>query len=399
MVPTRNEDDDMEVNIIECTQVSNNAQVESICEEDTVESTSSFGDSFSGNMEVESQLLFDDCTSDFRWRRKSLMTDHWKRFIRPLKWRCKWLELQIKNLQTQSLKYDRELASNEDRKTFEFHTYVARGFDAKTIPFYSSEQRRKKAIKRKKRKRIEEMTDIMPYMLQHNVFSYYGSVKDDCSNIDKGIYATDECPSNESKDDDNVREQFLGKIEVLQSQVRKLKSQIEKVKYKMGMAMSFMGKGLPSTQMVGFVMGTLYKQFMEKDINNFDDFHIAILDIFNTFNSALPGKHYDAPSRKELEACFSTWQNAAEKAAERKEIFINFMKKHVHLSKLDDSAMVTGFVTPPAAMAAKKAAENVPQLKLVKYVPDVVFVPTATVLALVSVKLTRRMFLGGLASS
>ncbi|XP_065874265.1 uncharacterized protein [Euphorbia lathyris] len=168
----------------------------------------------------------------------------------------------------------------------------------------------------------------------------------------------------------------------------------------MGMAMSFMGKGLPmpSTQMVGFVMGTLYKQFIEKDINNFDDFHIAILDIFNTFNSALPGKHYDAPSRKELEACFSTWQDAADKAEERKEIFIKFMKKHVHLSQLDDSALVTGIVTPPAAMAAKKAAENLPQLKLIKYVPDVVFVPTATVLALVSVKLTRRMFLGGLTS-
>lgn len=74
------------------------------------------------------------------------------------------------------------------------------------------------------------------------------------------------------------------------------------------------------------------------------------------------------------------------------------MKKCVNLSRLDDSAMVTGVVTPPAAMAAKRAAENLPQLKIIKVVPDVVFVPTATVLALASVKLTRRMFLGSIAS-
>ncbi|KAJ9177330.1 hypothetical protein P3X46_012563 [Hevea brasiliensis] len=164
----------------------------------------------------------------------------------------------------------------------------------------------------------------------------------------------------------------------------------------MGMSMSFMGKGLPSTQMVSFVMGTLYKQFVEKDIKSFEEFHMAILDIFNTFNSALPGRHYDAPSRKDIEDCFARWKKAPE--AKRKELFVDFMKTSVNLSRLDDSAMVTGVVTPPAAMAAKRAAENLPQLKIIKMVPDVVFVPTATVLALASVKLTRRMFLGSIAS-
>lgn len=38
--------------------------------------------------------------------------------------------------------------------------------------------------------------------------------------------------------------------------------------------------GMPSAQMLNFVMGTVYKQFIEKDISNFEDFHIAILDIF-----------------------------------------------------------------------------------------------------------------------
>ncbi|EEF37456.1 calcium ion binding protein, putative [Ricinus communis] len=166
----------------------------------------------------------------------------------------------------------------------------------------------------------------------------------------------------------------------------------------MGLAMSFMGKGLPSTQMVGFVMGTLYKQFVERDIKTFEEFHIAILDIFSSFNSSLPGKHYDVPSRKNVQECFSGWKDAKSEP-ERKELFIAFMKKYVHLSKLDDSVMVTGVVTPPAAMVAKKAIENVPQLKLLKYVPDVVFVPAATVAALISVKLTRKMFVGGLATA
>ncbi|KAG8363440.1 hypothetical protein BUALT_Bualt19G0022800 [Buddleja alternifolia] len=164
----------------------------------------------------------------------------------------------------------------------------------------------------------------------------------------------------------------------------------------MGMFMSFMGKGLPTAQMLNLVMGTLHKQFIEKDIKSFDDFHMAILDIFNTVNAALPGKHYDVPSPQEVQVCFDKWKASNE--SEKKKIFIEFMKKKVNLSKLDDSALITGIVTPPAAMAAKRAGETVPQLKLIKSIPDVIFVPTATVVALVSVKLSRKMFLGNITS-
>lgn len=73
------------------------------------------------------------------------------------------------------------------------------------------------------------------------------------------------------------------------------------------------------------------------------------------------------------------------------------MKKNVNISKLDDSTLIAGIVTPPAAMAAKKAGESLPQLKLIKTIPDVIFIPSATVLALVSVKLSRKMFLGKIA--
>lgn len=81
----------------------------------------------------------------------------------------------------------------------------------------------------------------------------------------------------------------------------------------------------------------------------------------------------------------------------KRKIFINFITKNVNLNKLDDYTVITGIVTPPAAMGIKKAGENVPQLKLIKAIPDVVFVPSATVLALISVKLSRRIFLKNLA--
>ncbi|KAL3613691.1 hypothetical protein CASFOL_041765 [Castilleja foliolosa] len=165
---------------------------------------------------------------------------------------------------------------------------------------------------------------------------------------------------------------------------------------RMGMFMSFMGKGLPTAQMLSLVMGTLHRQFIEKDIKNLQEFHIAILDIFSTVNSALPGKHYDVPSPKEVEACFQEWKEANE--SEKRKIFIDFMKRKVSLSRLDDSTLITGIVTPPAAMAAKRAGESLPQLKLIKMIPDVIFVPSATIMALVSVKLSRKMFLGNMAS-
>lgn len=77
---------------------------------------------------------------------------------------------------------------------------------------------------------------------------------------------------------------------------------------------------------------------------------------------------------------------------------MKLMQNKLNLSELDDSTIITVLVTPPAAMAAKRAGETLPQLKLIKAIPDVVFVSSATVLALISVKLSRKMFLGHVAS-
>ncbi|XP_062175354.1 uncharacterized protein LOC133880420 [Alnus glutinosa] len=168
----------------------------------------------------------------------------------------------------------------------------------------------------------------------------------------------------------------------------------------MGLIMSFMPKGLPLTQMLHLDVNTLYNQFIGDkiidrligdNITEFNDFHLAALDIFNSINSALPGKHYDVPSREEVKKCFDSWKGQENKE-EKKKVFIHFMKERVNLSKVDDFVLIAGIVTPPVAMVAKRAGEKVPQLKAIKAIPDVLFVPTATVLALVSVKFSRRLF-------
>ena len=72
-------------------------------------------------------------------------------------------------------------------------------------------------------------------------------------------------------------------------------------------------------------------------------------------------------------------------------MFVQFIKK-IKLSKLDNNTIMTGILTPPAAMAAKIAGEFVPQLSFIKAIPDVVFVPAVTMAALVVSKLSRRIY-------
>lgn len=107
--------------------------------------------------------------------RKKKLTDHWRRFVRPIMWRCKWIELQIKEFQSQALKYDREIADYDRRKRVEYEKLALEGIDARSHPF-SCQIRRNQVMKRKKRKRVEETTDLASYMSQHNLFSYYGTV-------------------------------------------------------------------------------------------------------------------------------------------------------------------------------------------------------------------------------
>lgn len=101
------------------------------------------------------------------------MTEHWRQFISPLMWRFRWLELQIKKLQSQSLKYDRELALYDQRKQSICEHFSIEECGVKSTEF-SSHIQRHRVMKRKRRKKIEETTEVASYMAQHNLFSYYG---------------------------------------------------------------------------------------------------------------------------------------------------------------------------------------------------------------------------------
>ncbi|GMY24663.1 Elongation factor 4 [Fagus crenata] len=153
-------------------------------------------------------------------------------------WRCKWIELQIRELQSQALKYDGELAAFDERKQFEFERFTLEDFDAKSLPF-SSQIPQNKVMKRKKRKRVESTIDIASYMSQPVLllwsFADRAPMEDNCGNLDKVTNGNNEFeinygwPSLEFGNGDNSFEQILRKIEVTHLQVHKLKTQIDKV--------------------------------------------------------------------------------------------------------------------------------------------------------------------------
>ncbi|XP_022979244.1 uncharacterized protein LOC111479028 [Cucurbita maxima] len=252
--------EDMELDIIGCTDYceggpSNERNV-------STENSSSFGDTISGtdygllldDEEVESHLYGDNNLQSMSdgysevFPRKKKLTVHWRKFISPLMWRCRWLELQIKKLQSQSLKYDRELALFDQRKQSVYEHFSTVGLDVKSTGF-SSHTQRHRVMKRKRRKKTEETTEVASYMAHHNLFSYYEkkrSLADDMSledafKLDKtrnmkrddindfGAMAADGWAPSMLGDNDNYLEHIFLKIEAAQSKVHELKNRIEKV--------------------------------------------------------------------------------------------------------------------------------------------------------------------------
>ncbi|KAK9725205.1 hypothetical protein RND81_05G128500 [Saponaria officinalis] len=216
---------------------------------DATENSSSFGDTISRNeatsvgsdAEVESEFradidLFGGFSSAFPTRRKKL-TNHWRNFIRPLMWRCKWTELKIRELESQALKYTRELEANEQPKTLEPQQNTS-----------DCGSKLSKPMKRRKRIRVENVTDITSYISQHHLFSYFENKKPDADGA-----ATSEDDGNQerySKNDESVMvddwlksgedsiEQILRQIETVQSKVHNLRNHLDMVMLKNGVKLS-----------------------------------------------------------------------------------------------------------------------------------------------------------------
>lgn len=251
-----NGNNDEVVNITECKN-SGKALEEKDSLDDVTESSSSFGDTGSGSenavaasfcdLEVESKMFADSASSSMcdDWHeelfrpRKRRTTDHWRRFIRPTMWRCKWLELQMKLLESQAHKYYKELEALNYTKQVDYAHLTLDSSDIKSVPI-SGRMHKTKIMKRKNRKRVEKNCDLASYMSNHTLFSYYE--KADC-NVDlRDCHAAaiggdsgnavefklnDLGSSIDIDDNDKSWYEIIQEIEATQTRVQKLKNRYD----------------------------------------------------------------------------------------------------------------------------------------------------------------------------
>ncbi|KAJ0793368.1 hypothetical protein HanOQP8_Chr01g0028811 [Helianthus annuus] len=109
------------------------------------------------------------------WKKR--LTSHWRSFIRPLMWRCKWAELKIKQFESQALEYAKKVAARNATKHLASNQSIPEGFSSRSMPY--TKRRQRKLMKRRKRARIEDTTDADLYMSQHVLFSYNEGKKSD----------------------------------------------------------------------------------------------------------------------------------------------------------------------------------------------------------------------------
>lgn len=104
--------------------------------------------------------------------RKKKLTNHWRNYIHPLMWRCKWTEIKIKQLELQASKYDRYLAAYDRSKHVASDQTIEQCGSRSLLFRYKG--RGNKPMRRFKRKRVEDTADVKFYMSNHNLFSQRG---------------------------------------------------------------------------------------------------------------------------------------------------------------------------------------------------------------------------------
>lgn len=107
--------------------------------------------------------------------RKKKLTAHWRNFIHPLMWRCKWTELRIKEFESKASKYAKEISIIDRINHMPLDKTTVDNYGSKSLPF-PLQSHRKRPLKRRKRKRVEATTDIASYMSNHILFSERGFV-------------------------------------------------------------------------------------------------------------------------------------------------------------------------------------------------------------------------------
>lgn len=208
------------------------------------ESSSSFdsdGTSFSDTEDDAISALPFDGYSDLVRMRKRKLASSWRKFIGPLIWRCKWVELQIKKFESQAQKYERKIAEYDRRKQLE--NCISEHGNSVSLPF-SAQSPRNTVPRRKRRRRAEDTEEIASYMSQHNLFSYFENKKsaadatgtdgnwgnqEKTSNGTNVVRVEEELISREFKVGSNSLEQIFWKIGTMQWQVNEMKTRVHKI--------------------------------------------------------------------------------------------------------------------------------------------------------------------------
>ncbi|WVZ98233.1 hypothetical protein U9M48_043699 [Paspalum notatum var. saurae] len=260
---------DLEVDIISPSGGAVCSKITPVEDPDATECSSSFGDTLSGSeddarpseisdIEVDSPFcryppngdaaaLLDAAASDNsdRLLKKKKVTDHWRNYISPLMWRCQWLELRMKDLQSQVSKYDKELAVLKHEKELQTKMIELDCSSSRSVPFSSLCCR--KTMKRRRRKRNEEKMDASSYISNHTVFSYFEKTEADGHSIeDNANLADDNTKGNKDADwllgiegGDITVEQILLSIQAAQDRVFSLKSNLKQAMAKNNKVITF----------------------------------------------------------------------------------------------------------------------------------------------------------------
>ncbi|KAF8117727.1 hypothetical protein N665_0008s0080 [Sinapis alba] len=243
-----------EVDVLEWSGLNDNNRVD-VSECDDGNGTDEYSSSFSGTVsehesdksgfndqEADSMMCTD--TSLPFYVRKKKVTDHWRKCIHPIMWRCKWLELKIKEFQSQAQMYDKEVKESCQAKQMELENLKSEEVGIKATSPLPCHTQKTQLKKRHKRKRVEEADDVPSNALNHNLFSYHAyrksfadtALNDNSRKLDKknksskedAVFSED-TPPLEFREGDAFLEQILLKIEAAKLEVHNLKNRVDKV--------------------------------------------------------------------------------------------------------------------------------------------------------------------------
>ncbi|KAF7110242.1 hypothetical protein CFC21_110378 [Triticum aestivum] len=189
--------------------------------------------------------------------RKKKVTAEWRNAVRPMLWRCEWLELRMKDLLSQVSKYDSQLALIEQEKELQRATSKTNGCRQESGK--NCRDHENISMERRKRKRHEDTVDTSLYLKKHKILSYFFDKQNKGADAD-GLLIDDDSHGQvgddtrcrleivglpASKEYDMVSNQFvlqkvLMQIGGIQSRVHRLQERLSKARCKQAKLASFM---------------------------------------------------------------------------------------------------------------------------------------------------------------